>query len=144
MSIFSKFIEDIAKDAETFFGRVKDKSTFRRLVSACYLIARADGDFDSDEKSGLAKLVQKHLPHFSIGDILKVLGECEEKIAFDVTMGFQEIMDDIAKASGDDAELIVRACCFIGAADGDFDADEKKVAKAIAVATDLDPSRYGL
>lgn len=144
MSVFRKFVEDMAQNAETFFGRIKDKSLFRRLVSACYLIARADGNFDADEKSATAKLVQKHLPHFSITDILAILTECEEKVAFDETLGVQEIIDDIAKSSGENAEMIIRACCYIGAADGDFDDDEKAVTRKICAATKIDPSRYGL
>lgn len=141
---FKKFIDDIAGEGEKLFSRVKDKSLFRRVVSASYLIARADGDFDSDEKSALASIVSKKLPQFSIGDILKVLGDCEEKVSFDTTMGVMEIMDDIGGASGEDAAMIMRISCFIGASDGDFDDDEKKVAGDMAKRMGIDPAGYGL
>ncbi len=139
-----KMLEDVAEEGEKLFSRVKDKGLFRRVVSASFLIARADGDFDSDEKKALATIVSTKLTHFGLADILKILGECEEKIAFDETMGVMEIMDDICKASGEDAEMIIRISCFIGASDGDFDADEKKVAGDMAKRMGVDPSRYGL
>ncbi len=139
-----KLVEEVAAEGENLFSRVKDKNIFRQVVSASFLIASADGDFDSDEKSALAKIIAKELPQFKIDDILKVLSECENKTSFDATMGNMEILDDIGSAKGDNAELIMRISCFIGAADGDFDDDERKVAVEIARRMGVDPSRYGL
>ncbi len=139
-----KMMEEVAEEGEKLFSRVKDKSLFRRVVSASFLIAIADGDFDSDEKAALAKVIAKELPQFKIDDILEILSDCESKFAFDKTMGVMEITQDISAASGDDAELIMRISCFIGAADGDFDADEKQVAKTLANSMGIDPARYGL
>lgn len=141
---FASFLESIAEEGEKLFGRVKDKALFRKVVSASFLIARADGDFDSDEKSALAKIVVKKLTVFGLRDILAVLNDCEEKVAFDETMGVMEIMDDICSATGDDAEMIIRIACYIGAADGDFDADEKKVAAAMGKRMGIDLAKYGL
>lgn len=141
---FKKFLEDAADQAETMFARITDKNTFKRVVYAAFLIARADGNFDSDEKSALAKIIAKDFPQFKLTDILEVLTEATAKIDFDVTMGTMEIMDEIAKASGSDAELIVRTACFIGAADGDFDADERNVAKQLCIRMGLTASTYGL
>ena len=107
-------------------------------------IAQADGDFDGDERSALAKVVNKELPQFEIKDIIALINECDETIAFDKRLGISEILDFIGGASGDDAELIMRICCFIGEADGTFDNDEKLVARDIAVRLNLSPSRYGL
>ncbi len=141
---FKKFIDGVAEDAETLFARVTDKKTFTRVVCASLLIARADGNFDSDEKAALAKIIAKDFPQFKLADIIVVLDEAGSKIEFDETMGVSELMDEIAKASGSDAELIVRTACFIGAADGDFDADEQKVATKICKRMGLSPAAYGL
>lgn len=144
LDALTKMIANVAEEGEKLFGRVKDKSLFRRVVSASFLIARADGDFDADEKKALATIVSTKLTHFGIADILKVLGECEEKLAFSELMGIMEIMDDICAATGEDAEMIIRISCFIGASDGDFDDDEKLVASDMAVRMGIDPTRYGL
>ena len=141
---FKKFIDGVAGEAETLFARITDKNTFKRVVYAAFLIARADGVFDSSEKTALANLIAKDFPQFKLTDILEVLNEANAKIDFDVTMGVMEIMDEISKASGSDAELIVRTACFIGAADGDFDADERKVAKQLCERMSLSASAYGL
>lgn len=141
---FKKFITDVAGEAETLFARVTDKRTFKRVVYAALLIARADGNFDSDEKTALSKVIAKDFPQFKLADILSVLSEANEKIEFDETIGVMEIMDEIGKASGSDAELIVRTACYIGASDGDFDADEQKVAKQLCERMALSPSAYGL
>lgn len=144
LDAFKSFMDGVAQEGNTLFARVKDKNLFRRVVSASYLIARADGDFDSDEKKALAKIIEKQLPQFKIDDILSALKSCEDKVNFDEVMGLMEIMDDIGGASGEDAELIMRISCYIGASDGDFDSDEKKVAKDLAVRMNIAPSKYGL
>ncbi len=141
---FIKMITDVSNEAGTFFSKIKDKNTFRRVVYASFLIARADGNFDSDEKKALGKSFAIRFPQFKLTDILNVLGDANKKIDFNEDFGIREIMEDIGKASGDDAALIVRTACYIGATDGDFDDDEKKVAKSICVAMGLSPSTYGL
>ncbi len=141
---FKKMLEDVAGQAETMFARITDKSAFKRIVFASFLIARADGNFDSDEKTALANIINKDFPQFKLTDIIDVLNEAKEKIDFDETMGTGEIMQEISKATGDEAAAIVRTACYIGASDGDFDADERRVAKDICVKTGLQPSDFGL
>lgn len=145
--MFNKFkdlLKSVSEESERLFSRVVDKTLFRQVVSAAFLIARADGDFDSDEKKALAKVISEKMPQFSIQDILKALEECEKKVEFSEDMGVMEIMDDICSASKENAEMIMRISCFIGAADGDFDADEKKVAKSMACGMGINPQKYGL
>lgn len=144
LSAFQKFIEGVAEEGETLFKRVKDKALFRKIVSAAFLIARADGNFDASEKSALGNYISKKLDQYGISDILEILSICEEKVAFDVSMGVQEILDDVCTATGDDAKMIIRIACYIGAADGDFDDDEKAVARDMAKRMGLNPTDYGL
>lgn len=141
---FKKLISDVAGEAETLFARVTDKRTFMRVVYAAYLIARADGDFDSSEKSALAKLIDRDFPQFSINDILSALDEAESRVAFDENMGVMEILSEIGKATGESADLIMRTSCYIGAADGNFDDDEKAVARQICERLNISPGTYGL
>lgn len=139
-----KFAKGVISEGEKAISRAVDKNTFKRVVFAGYLIAQADGDFDSDEKSAMAKIVNKELPQFDIKDILELIKECDEKVNFDKRLGTSEILDFIGGASGEDCELIMRICCFIGEADGTFDSDEKLIARDIAVRLEVSPSRYGL
>lgn len=141
---FTDYLKDVRDKGQTAFSRIKDKNGFNRLVWACFLIGRADGTFDADEKNATAKLIAKQLPHYSIDDILAAIETAEAKIEFDVTFGTQEIMDEVGKAKGESAENIIRAACFIGAADGDFDDDEKEITRQLCSRMDINPSNYGL
>ena len=144
LSTFKKMLEAVADEGAEMFARVKDKVLFRRIVSACYLVSRGNGEFKAEEKTGLAKVIGKELPQFSIGDILEVISQCVSKIEFDETMGEMEILDDIGGATGDDATVIMRTSCYIGAIDGDFDDNEKAIARKIASRLKIDPGSYGL
>lgn len=144
LDMFKKMLEDVTSQAETMFARITDKRAFKRIVYASYLIARADGNFDADEKKALGAIISKDFPQFKLVDILDVLTEANSRLDFDVTMGTGELMQEISKASGDEAASIVRTACYIGASDGDFDANEKAVAKQICIKTGLNPTEYGL
>jgi len=139
-----RFAKSVVDEGEKALSRAVDKGTFKRVVFAGYLIAQADGDFDSDEKSALAKIVNKELPQFDIKDIIELINECDEKVNFDKRLGTTEILDFIGGANDEDSALIMRICCFIGEADGTFDQDEKMVARDIAMRLNVSPSRYGL
>ncbi len=141
---FIDFISQVADTAVSEFSKIKDKATFNRIVWASYLIARADGNFDSDEKTALSKIIAKEFPQFKLTDIIDSLSKAEEKIDFDETFGVNELLQEIAKAKGEDAQLIVRTACYIGAADGDFDNDEKAVTKAICTRLKINPEDFGL
>lgn len=143
-SKLKKMGEKLINEGEKAISRAIDKSAFKRIVYAGYLIASADGDFDANEKSALAKIVNKELPQFEINDIIYLITECDNKIMFDKRLGTAELLDFIGGADDQDAQLIMRICCFIGEADGKFDQDEKLVARDIAVRLNISPSRYGL
>jgi tellurite resistance protein TerB len=141
---FKKMLGGVAYQAETFFAQIKDKHTFRRVVYASFLIARADGVFDADEKKALGDLIAKDFPQFKLADILKVLSEANKKIEFDESFGVMELLEEIGKAKDEEAALIVRTACYIGAADGSFDPDERQVAKQICEKMGLSVITYGL
>ncbi len=145
--MFAKFTDFLASCRDRgveAMARIKDKATLNRFVWACFLIGRADGTFDSKEKEATAKLIKNRLPHYTIDDILQAISKAEDKISFDVTHGTQELMDEIGKATGDDAVAIIRGACFIGGADGDFDDQEKEIVRQLCSRMNLNPANYGL
>ena len=137
-------LDDARAKGDTLFGRIKDRATFKRTVYACYLIGRADGNFDAAERQAIGALIQQKLPQFKLADIMSEIEAADAKLGFDVTMGTQELMAEIGKATGDSAELVIQAACFIGAADGEFDDAEKLVARQMAERMGLNPGNYGL
>ena len=147
--MFSKLVsmaKNVAKQGESFVNRTIGKTLFTRMVYAGFLIASADDDFDSDEKKALVKLINRDLPDFKMEDIAATIKVCEDKISFDKQMGTQEILDEISVSASDpeDAKAIMKVCAFIGKADGDYDKDEKLMARSICSSLKLKQSEYGL
>lgn len=141
---FADYLNDLKGKGETLFAKVKDKNAFNRLVATCYLIASADGDFDADEKTATAKLIQKNLPQYQIKDIVDCISDAQSKTDFDMIMGRNELLDMIAKAGPDEGRDLINAAVFIGGADGEFDDDEKAITKQICSRLNLSPADYGL
>lgn len=141
---FTDFLKDVSGQGQTLFAKVKDKKTFNRMVSACYLIANADDNFSDEEKQATAALIKKQLPQYDIKDIVSALSAAEEKVGFDKTFGNAEIMDEIAKATEEEAETIIRAAVFIGSSDGDFDDAEKDITRNLCSRMEINPANYGL
>jgi len=141
---FADFLQGIRDNATTTFNRLKNAGAQKRLVWACYLIGRADGDFSAEEKTGIAKLINRQMPEFGIDDIIDTIAAAEARVEFDETMGVGEIMSEIGKATGDEAESIVRAAVYIGAADGNFDDNEREIARTICNRLSLSPENYGI
>ena len=135
---------DLLADGEKALSRVTDKNAFKRSIYAGYLIAQADGDFDADERKALGAFIKEKMPQFEISDIISVIDECEKKVSFDSIMGKTELLDFIGKASMDEGEAILRLACYIGKADGDFDADERLVARDISIRLGISPSKYNI
>lgn len=141
---FTEFLAEIADQGAVMANRLKDKTTFRRIVYAAYLMGRADGSIDAEEKTALAKFIAKDFSHFKIQDIVNIIKQCDEKMEFDEILGEQEIMDEIARADKEAGEQILRLVCYIGSSDGNFDEDEKALARKIATLVQVEPTRYGL
>lgn len=147
--VFNKLRDMAAAAANkggSLFNRTINKALFVNVVSAGFLIASADDDFDADEKKALVRLINKDLPDFTTEDIIKVIDNCASKMEFDKDLGIQEILNEISKTSGneDDAKQIMAVCAFIGAADGEYDQQEKLVARSICYALKLNPTHYKL
>ena len=138
------FLSNLSKDAETLFGRVKDKATFERVVLASYLIATADGVISNEEKNALTKMVQRKFPRFKIADITATIKHADDVISFDETTGKLEILNEIGKAKGDSADLIARTALLVASSDGNVDQHEKDAILTILERLGLTPSLYGL
>ena len=82
---------------------------------------------------------------FDMSAVIKAFKDTVGKFEFDQKVGEAEAMRSIAKVKGKGAEkVLVQVCCAIGAADGDFDDDEKAAVKRICGELDLDPGEFDL
>jgi len=128
--------------------RFKNRSFMEAAVAGCAMVAAADGVIRPEEKQKMAGFIQRNdaLKVFDMNDVIKTFDKFTQGFEFDAQIGKGEALKAIGKVrkNSEEARLLVRVCCAIGAADGDFDPDEKKVVRQICRELDLDPADFEL
>jgi len=140
----NKTRDRLAAEASKF----KNRSFMEAVVSGCALVAAADGDISADEKQKMAGFIQRadELKHFEMRQVIEVFNKTTADFEFDASIGKASALQTIGKIKGkdDQARLLVRVICAIGAADGDFDANEQAVVREICVELGLNPADFDL
>jgi tellurite resistance protein TerB len=111
--------------------KFKSKDLLEAVVAGCALVAHADGSVSSEEKQKMMGYLKTsdQMKVFDAGDIIKIFQKYVEKFEFDVAIGTGEV---------------IRVCCAIGAADGDFDEKEKVVVRRMCSELGLSPADFDL
>jgi len=109
--------------------RLKNKQLMEACTAGCAIIASADGVVTADEKRKMIGFMQTS-DTLSLYDTSNVIASFEKhckKFEFDAQIGEAEALRVVAtlKSKPAEARLLVRACCVIAAADGNFDQDER-------------------
>lgn len=132
----------------TEVGKFKNREFMEACVAGCGLVAAADGNIDSSEKQKMMKFIQQseELKVFDAKDVIAVFNKVTESFEFDNEIGKAEALKIIGKlrSKPDAARLMVRVCCAIGSADGDFDDKEKQVIREMCRDLDIPASDFGL
>ena len=149
--IFSKFTDFLKTTGQGINDEVKkitSKSFAEAVIAGCALVAAADGVITSEEKQKMAGFIKQNeaLKLFDISKLIVMFEKYAKSFEFDYQIGKIEALSSIAKirSKPDESKLLVRLCCIIGSADGDFDDDEKKVVREICKELSLNPSEFGL
>ncbi len=129
-------------------GKYKNKGFMEAVVSACALVAAADGNVTSEEKQKMMGYMQSsdELKVFKTLDVMNAFNDAVAKFEFDAEIGKAEALKTISKLKSDEgaSKLLVRVCCAIGAADGEFDAQEKAMVALIATDLGLNAAEFDL
>lgn len=129
-------------------SKYKNRTFMVAVVEACAWLSAADGEIKPEEKQKMAGFLQRseELKHFDMKEVIKVFNGAVENIEFDLEVGKAEILKSIGKIKGNDeqARLLVRVVCALGASDGDFDANEQAVVRQICRELGLDPADFDL
>lgn len=143
--------ENIAKARTNLAAEVskfKNKEFMEAVVSGCALVAAADGSVDAAEKQKMAGFIERseELKNFDIRQVIEVFNKSVGDFEFDQAIGKANALKMIGKIRGkdDQARVLVRVVCAIGAADGDFDDDEKAIVREIIQELSLNPSEFDL
>ncbi|MFK7890715.1 MAG: TerD family protein [Granulosicoccus sp.] len=128
--------------------RFKNRSFMEAVVNGCVLVAAADGGIDASEKQKMAGFIERsdELKHFDMREVIDVFQKAAAECESDDVLGKASALEKIRKVQGkdDQARLLVRVVCAIGAADGDFDTQEKAMVIEIARELALDPADFDL
>jgi tellurite resistance protein TerB len=128
--------------------KFKNKSFAEGVIAGCALVAAADGSIDSSEKQKMIGFIENsdELKAFDTGEIIEIFNKFVSKFEFDQMIGQAEALKAVGKSreNASQARLLVRVCCAIGAADGDFDNDERATVRTICQELGLDPSEFDL
>lgn len=128
--------------------RFNNRTFLDATVAGCALVAAADGSIDSDEKQKMVGFlkINEALQVFDLKTAVDRFNEFAGQLEFDHGIGKDECLKAIAKCSSNEEQsrMLVRVCCAIGAADGDFDDDEKEVVREICKKLNLRSSDFSL
>ena len=134
-----------AKDAVT---RFKNKDFMDAVVAGCALVAAADGKISDAEKQTMGQYIQRseELKVFEMGEVIKRFNHFAANFEFNYMIGKGEALKAIGKLkkNEDAGRLLVRVCCAIGMADGDFSDSEKTIVREICVELGFNPADFGL
>lgn len=133
----------LAKKNDLKSGAFRDAS-----MAMCALVAAADGSIDAEERRKVAALISSNdvLAIFSADDLRTRFDDSCSKLSADFDFGKVSVLQEVAKAKKKPAEAraVIQIGIIIGGADGNFDADEKKVVREACFAVGLDPSEFDL
>ncbi|MFI3218919.1 MAG: tellurite resistance TerB family protein [Methylococcales bacterium] len=145
------FFDDLKNKANELKNDVlkyKNKDFLNAAMAGSALIAMADGKISAEEKQKMLKFIENHdaLSVFTTSDVIKAFQEFVGQIEFDQDIGESKAYQALAKmkSNAEAARLLIRMIISIGASDGNFDPDEKKIAVKIAKELGLNPAEFDL
>jgi tellurite resistance protein TerB len=128
--------------------KFKNKDFMEATVAGCAMVAFADGVVKSEEKAKMAGFIQRNdaLKIFDLSKVISTFDKYVQGFEFDYSIGKGEALKAISKIkkNPEEARLLVRVCCAIGASDGDFDPAEKRTVSEICRELGLNPGEFGL
>ncbi|AKG44118.1 TerB family tellurite resistance protein [Streptomyces sp. JH002] len=133
----------VAKKNDLKSGAFRDAS-----MAMCALVAAADGSVDPAERQRVAALIggNEVLQNFPADDLRQRFNKYVDQLTADFDFGKIGVMQEIAKVKKKPAEAraVIQIGIVIGGADGDFDAQERKVVRDVCFALDIPPAEFDL
>lgn len=151
MGFFDNIRNAVAAGGEKIasgIGRFRNRAFLEGVVGGAVLIASADGHIDPEEKTKLLNFIKasSDLDCFNPSDVAEIFGKIEKLISFDADSGKAEAFRLLGKLrdNPEQARMAARACIAIAGADGNFDDEEKAMARQICKELGINPEDFGL
>ena len=133
---------------KTEVTKLKSKTFLESTIAGVVIVAYADGTISADEKTKMMGFLRSNdmLSVYDSDTVIELFNKFMGKYEFDRGIGESECLAVVGKLKSkqQEARLLVRVCCAIGAADGNFDDDEQKAVRSICAELGLDPADFDL
>jgi tellurite resistance protein TerB len=140
--------KEAAQELKTAALQFKGKKFMNAMAAGSVLIARADGDISSEEKTKMMRMISSNdaLSAFDSADVIKVFNEYLGYFEFDADVGKTKAYEALNTIRGDEVQCrtLMRVIIAIAEADGSFDQSEKDIAKNIAIEIGVNASDFEL
>ncbi len=127
-------------------SKFKNRAFMEATVASCALVAAADGTISSEEKQKMAGFIRNsdELKNFTMPDVITFFEKIVGNFDFDAAIGKAEALKVIGRlrSNPEQARVMVRVACAIGASDGNFDQKERAVVREICVELGLNPADF--
>ena len=151
MSLFDSFkqkVQEARGQLTAEVGKYRNREFMEACVAGCALVSVADGNINSEEKQKMMKFIQQsdELKVFDTKEVIDYFNKINSNFDFDFEIGKAEALKVIGKlrSKPDAARLMVRVCCAIGSADGNFDDKEKQIIQAMCRDLNIPSDDFGL
>jgi tellurite resistance protein TerB len=148
---FESFLSQLkskANELKTEALKFRNKDLLNAAMAGSALIAMADGSIASEEKQKMIKFIESNdaLSVFTTSDVIKAFQEFVGQLEFDKDIGEAKAYQALGKmkSNNDAARLLMRMIIAIASSDGNFDANEKKIAIKIANELGVNPLEFEL
>jgi tellurium resistance protein TerD len=142
----AQWLQKQTESARNVVSKYMGKDLTEALVAGSALVATADGILDPSEREKLIEYFRtsQEMRGININEVDSRFNYFVQRIQSDRMMGKAEALRAIGKLASkpDAARLVVRLCCAIGFADGEFAPVEKKIVEEISREVNLDPREF--
>ena len=142
----AQWLQKQTESARNVVSKYMGKDLTEALVAGSALVAMADGILEPSEREKLIEYFRtsQEMRGININEVDSRFNYFVQRLQSDQMMGKAEALRAIGKLASkpDAARLVVRLCCAIGFADGEFAPVEKKIVEEIAREVNLDPREF--
>ena len=148
---FDSFLSKLktkASELKTEALKYKNKDFLNAAMAGSALISMADGSVSAEEKQKMVKFIESNdaLSVFTTTDVIKAFQDYVSQLEFDKDIGEAKAYQALGKMKSnvEASRLLVRMIIAVASSDGNFDANEQRVASTIARELGLTPAEFEL
>ncbi|MDR3587106.1 MAG: TerD family protein [Desulfosporosinus sp.] len=142
----AQWLQQQTESARNVVNKYMGKDLTEGLVAGSALVAMADGIIEPSEREKLIDYFRtsQEMRGININEVDSRFNYFVQRIRSDQMLGKAEALRAIGKLASkpEAARLVVRLCCAIGFADGEFAPVEKKIVEEICREVNLDPREF--